>query len=177
LQGTAGWLEVILFISGVMFVAMEIFVIPGFGIFGLGGGAMILASLILASQTFVIPSTDSQFEQVPQSLFTVAAAMAGVITSAVLLRRYLAKAPFFRRVMLAPPEGDALLEQQRRESIVDYNHLLGRHGHATTPLSPAGKADFDGDLIDVISDGEAVARGSRVTAVEVAGNRIVVRAS
>ncbi len=177
LQGTAGWLEVILFISGVMFVAMEIFVIPGFGIFGLGGGAMILASLILASQTFVIPTNDSQFEQVPQSLFTVAAVMAGVITSAVLLRRYLAKAPFFRRVMLAPPEGDALLEQQRRESIVDYNHLLGRHGHATTPLSPAGKADFDGDLIDVISDGEAVARGSQVTVVEVAGNRIVVRAS
>ena len=64
---------------------------------------MILASLILASQTFVIPQNEYQFERLPQSLLTVLAALGGVVTSAVLLRRYLAKAPIFRHVMLAPP--------------------------------------------------------------------------
>ena len=38
LGGTAGWLEVLLFVAGVTCLLLEIFVIPGFGIFGLGGG-------------------------------------------------------------------------------------------------------------------------------------------
>ena len=29
-SGTSGWLEVILFVAGLVFIAMEIFVIPGF---------------------------------------------------------------------------------------------------------------------------------------------------
>ena len=63
LGGTAGWLEVMLFVAGASCVLLEVFVIPGFGIFGLGGGALILASLILASQTFVVPQNDYQFDQ------------------------------------------------------------------------------------------------------------------
>ena len=63
LGGTAGWLEVTLFVAGVACLLLEVFVIPGFGIFGLGGGAMVLASLILASQTFILPQNDYQFDQ------------------------------------------------------------------------------------------------------------------
>ena len=40
-----------LFVAGVSCLLLEMFVIPGFGIFGLGGGAMVLASIVLASQT------------------------------------------------------------------------------------------------------------------------------
>ena len=36
--GTAGWLEGMLFLLGVACLLMEVFVLPGFGIFGLGGG-------------------------------------------------------------------------------------------------------------------------------------------
>jgi membrane-bound serine protease (ClpP class) len=35
---TAGWLEALLFVAGVSCLLLEIFVIPGFGIFGLGAG-------------------------------------------------------------------------------------------------------------------------------------------
>src|SRR5262249_19725741 len=49
LNGTAGWLEVLLFLGGIFCLLLEVLVIPGFGIFGLGGGVMILASLVLAS--------------------------------------------------------------------------------------------------------------------------------
>ncbi|MEL6896299.1 MAG: peptidase, partial [Planctomycetota bacterium] len=55
LGGTAGWLEVMLFVMGFAFIALEIFVIPGFGIAGIGGIAMIVASLVLASTRVVIP--------------------------------------------------------------------------------------------------------------------------
>ena len=172
LMGTAGWLEAVLFLGGIVFVAMEILVLPGFGIFGLGGGLMIITSLVLASQTFVIPQNAYQMEQFPRSLFTVVAAFAGVITSAVLLRKYLEKTPFLRHVMLRPPTGK---EQERREAVVNYGHLLDQLGRTTTPLSPSGKADFDGELVDVVSEGLAVDKETPVVVIEVAGNRVVVR--
>ncbi len=53
LHGTAGWLEVLLFVAGVGSLLLEIFVLPGFAIFGLGGGLMIIASLVLASTSNV----------------------------------------------------------------------------------------------------------------------------
>lgn len=177
LQGTAGWLEVLLFVSGIIFIAMEIFVIPGFGIFGLGGAAMVLASLVLASQTFVIPHNEYELRQLPRSLFTVVGAIAGVLTSLVVLRKYLEKAPMFRRLMLSPPEGAAAVALQQREAVVQYEHLVGKQGRSTTPLSPAGKAEFDGELYDVVSDGLAVDKNALVVVVEVAGNRVVVRES
>lgn len=175
LHGTAGWLEVLLFLAGIIFVAMEIFVIPGFGIFGLGGGFLILASLVLASQTFVIPQNAYQLRHLPQSMFIVVGALAGVFTSGFLLRKYIDQSPYFRKVMLAPPEGAVAAERERREAVVHYDHLMGQQGRATTPLVPAGKADFDGELVDVVSDGLAVDKNATVVVVEVAGNRVVVR--
>ena len=93
LHGTAGWLEVLLFLGGIFCLLLELLVIPGFGIFGLGGGAMILVSLILASQTFVLPQTESQLAELRHSLTVVAAAMIVVVGSSIALRRYLPKAP------------------------------------------------------------------------------------
>ena len=68
LHGTAGWLEVLLFVGGVFCLLLELLVLPGFGMFGLGGGAMILVSLVLASQTFVLPQTESQLAELRTSL-------------------------------------------------------------------------------------------------------------
>ena len=93
LHGTAGWLEVLLFLGGVFCLLLEVLVLPGFGIFGLGGGAMILASLVLASQTFILPQTESQLAELRSSLTMVAAATACVVVAALALRRYLPQAP------------------------------------------------------------------------------------
>ncbi len=60
LGGTADWLEIVLFLAGLGFLALELFVLPGFGIAGLSGMLLLGASLILASQDFVIPHTGEQ---------------------------------------------------------------------------------------------------------------------
>jgi membrane-bound serine protease (ClpP class) len=77
-------------------------------------------------------------------------------------------------VVLSPPEGDEAVDLSRREAMVDLGNLVGRRGKTTTPLTPSGKARFDNLLVDVLTDGEAVARGKRVEVVEVHGNRVVV---
>lgn len=175
LAGTAGWLEALLFVAGLVFVALEIFVLPGFGIFGVGGATMILLSLVLASQTFIVPRNDYQLGQMIVSMYTVIGGVGGFVVGAVLLRKYLGDIPYFQRMMLPAQEGSVLIERQRRESVVQYDHLVGTMGRATTPLVPAGKVDFHGELVDVVSDGLAVDRGAIVEVVEVAGNRVVVR--
>jgi len=176
LHGTAGWLEIVLFVGGITFLALEIFVIPGFGIFGLGGGAMMIVSLVLATQTFVWPRNDYQFGQVPFSIFPVVAMGAGVVAALVLMRHFLPKAPVVSQVVLSPPEGEDLEELSRRESLVDLAHLVGKRGRATTQLTPSGKARFGDELIDVISDGDVIRRGMDVYVVEVQGNRVIVQA-
>jgi membrane-bound ClpP family serine protease len=177
LGGTADWLEVLLFAAGVACILLEMFVLPGTAIFGLGGGLLIITSLVLASQTFVVPHNDYQLAQLRDSLVGLIGAFAGVVVAALLMRRYLPYTPFFNNVMLEPPSGAELEDISHREAIVNLDHLLGHQGTTTTQLTPSGKARFGHELVDVIADGEVIARGAQVTVVEVQGNRVVVRSA
>ena len=175
LQGTAGWLEVLLFLVGMSCVALEMFVIPGFGIFGLGGGALVILSLVLASQTFLqFPRNEYQLLQLRDSLLMVTASGAGLIAALALFRRYAHQAPILRKLVVLPPQGEQLEDRLHRESLVKFNHLMGKRGTTATRLSPAGKARFGDELVDVVSDGELLGAGTDVVIVEVRGNHVVV---
>jgi membrane-bound ClpP family serine protease len=172
---TATWLEVMLFVGGFCSLLLEIFVLPGFGIFGLGGGMLIILSLVLASQTFVLPSNERELGELRDSFVVVAAASLGIITVGMLVRRYLPHAPMFNRILLQPPQGEGLEDLALRESIVNFSHLMGQRGVVTTQLTPSGKARFGDELIDVISEGDVIDRDSQVVVVEVRGSRVVVQ--
>jgi membrane-bound ClpP family serine protease len=177
LNATAGWLEVLLFLGGMLFLMIEMLILPGFGVFGLGGGLMILASLVLASQTFVLPQSDSELKELRHSLTIVAAAALCVVVAAVALRRYLPRAPVFRSILLDPPPEEDLIDLDHREALADFSYLIGQQGVATTNLMPAGKADFDGRLIDVIAEGLPIERGQAVVVTKTRGNRVMVHAA
>jgi membrane-bound ClpP family serine protease len=175
LGGTAGWLEVLMFLTGVCCVVLEIFVLPGFGIFALGGGLLILASLILASQTFIIPHNVYQLAEMQHTLWMLMAAVAGVAVAAVVLRRWLPNAPIVNQILLEPPSRDEVQSLSQRESLGLRENLRGASGTTTTPLMPGGKARIGNQLLDVIADGEAIPRGAEVVVTEVHGSRIIVR--
>ncbi len=175
LGGTAGWLEVLLFVAGVTCLALEVFVLPGFGLFGLAGGLMIIGSLVLASQTFVLPRNEYQLQQLRNSLLVITGAGIGTVAAAVLMRRYLPHAPMFNRMVLTPPTDEELSRITEREALAQLDHLLGARGTSFTPLVPSGKARFGDQLVDVLTDGEFVDRGCAVEVVEVRGHRVVVR--
>ncbi|MEO0530182.1 MAG: NfeD family protein [Planctomycetota bacterium] len=175
LDGTADWLEVMLFVSGLVFILLELFVIPGFGIFGFGGALLVVGSLVLASQTFILPKTETQLIELRNSLATVAGAGFGFLLLAGVLRQYLPQSAVFRRMTLAPMEEADRIEQNRREQMADYDHLIGRSGTATTDLLPAGRAEVDGEPIDVITRGEVIDRGEAIEVVEAHANRVIVR--
>lgn len=172
LNGTASWLEIILFVLGVGGIAVEVFVLPGMGVFGLGGAALIVASLVLASQTFVLPQNEYQMRQLPWSLLTVVLAGAGVMTGLFVLRKYLHKAPVLRRMMLEPPVADSEVELTESSGL---EHLVHQNGTAMTTLVPTGRAVFNGDVVDVISEGSVIDRGTPIQVIRVEGKRVFVR--
>ncbi len=177
LNGTAGWLEVILFVCGLAFILMEIFVVPGFGIFGLGGGALVIASIVLASLTFVRPHSEADMDELARSVATVALACVGFMAFTVASRRYLPQTPLFRRMILTPPAAEERIALDHHEAVADYSELVGASGVATTDLRPAGKAEINHEFIDVIAEGEPLDRGTPLVVVEAKANRVLVRAT
>lgn len=176
LGATAGWLEAILFLAGLACVLLEVFVLPGFGIFGLGGGALILAAVILAGQTFIVPQNAYQYAQFERSLMMLGGSTAGVLVGVYLVNRYLPHAPFFNKMILAPPDGTEAEVLQKRESLVDYGDLLGETGVTTTKLVPSGKARFGDRFVDVIAaESDIIGAGVQVVVTDVHGARVLVR--
>jgi len=174
LSGTAEWLEVILFVGGALCILIEVLILPGVGVFGIGGLLMVISSILLMSQTFVIPQNPYQFGQTTRALFSVLAACFGIIMGLVALRYLLPGTPLFRHLVMPGPNSEEMLEQEQREYIVRYDTLVGETGRAVTPLRPAGKAQFGDLVVGVVSDGSLLATGDAVKVIEVHGNRIIV---
>jgi membrane-bound serine protease (ClpP class) len=177
LEGTATSLEIVMFVGGMVLMLIEIFVVPGVGVFGLAGGLMVIFSLVLASQTFSFPRSAAQMDEMRQSITIVAGAGLGVIGLAIAARRYLPKAPGFNRLVLEPPPPEERITLSHREALADYSHLLGVVGQAVTDLRPGGRALVGGQLLDVIAEGSPIDRGASIVVVEVHATRVLVRGS
>jgi membrane-bound ClpP family serine protease len=174
LHGTAGWLEVTLFILGVSCLALEVFVLPGFGVFGVGGAALMMASIVLASQTFVVPQSAQDLSQLPQSLGRLLLAGMGLIGALIIMRRILPRTPVYGRLVLEPPKSDEQEARESRESLVQLVHLVGKRGVAITRLVPAGKARIGDEVVNVLSRGRLIEPGADIYVSEVTGNRVIV---
>jgi membrane-bound ClpP family serine protease len=175
LHGNADMLELLLFAAGVACLVVELFVAPGVMIFGIGGVLMIMVSIILASQTFVLPTNTYQLSQVPGSLFMVIGAGAGGLLGLFVLQRYLPHTPYFKKMMLRAPGVDEIDRVHEREKLASFEHLVGKYGETITPLVPSGKIITGDKVIDVVSDGTLIEPGQAVVIVETMGSRVVVR--
>jgi membrane-bound ClpP family serine protease len=179
LEGRADWLEILMFLLGVVLLMIEIFVLPGFGIVGVGGLILILLSIVMAMQTFQgLPHSPKDMIELRDSLTVVTLAALGALAGGALLRRVLPRSRSMSDLILAPAGGaetDAQLTGQP-DALGGFQHLVGQTGVTVTQLTPSGKARIDDQLVDVVSEGDVVARGASVVVVETHGNRIVVRA-
>ncbi len=163
----AGWEELLLAAAGVVLLALELLVIPGFGFAGALGIVALLAALVLSlvgpgdTATFILTAAGR----------VVFALLVALLASLVLLR-FLPRLPFGRRLILAAGLPAARGYASAPESDL---RLLGKTGRASSPLHPAGIAEIDGERVDVVSDGELIDAGESIEVTLVDGNRIVVR--
>jgi membrane-bound serine protease (ClpP class) len=186
LSGTADQLEIILFLVGLVCLALELFVFPGFGVFGMSGVLLILTSIVMASHTFVWPTQDYEYRELGYTLLQVTVAMLGVGVGAVAFARYFPSMPLFNRLVLKPEPwtgagtggGPGLEDPGEKPPAEGYDSLaflVGESGRTTTVLRPSGKARFGELLIDVTADGFFIEPDSLVEVVDVQGSRVIVR--
>lgn len=177
LGGTTGMLEILLFFSGLVFLMMEIFVIPGFGISGFLGIALLFLSTLLASQNFTIPSTTEEWNQTLNSVLVLLGGLATFLVAAAFISRHFGSLPVLSRMMLEPPSTEGPIAENGKSKPVPVEHPLisvGDWGKAESLLRPAGRAIFAGRAFDVISDGSFVEPGTQVRVIRINGNVITV---
>ena len=93
LSGTADQLEIILFLVGLVCLALELFVFPGFGVFGMSGVLLILTSIVMASHTFIWPTQEYEYRELGYTLIQVTGAMLAVGGGAVVFARTSRRCP------------------------------------------------------------------------------------
>lgn len=176
---TVTW-EIVAVVLGIILVGVELFVLPGFGIAGIAGVLLILLGAI---SSFMppepgVPAWRPSWPSLPGSLtclrnglLTLIGSVFGAVVGMILVAHYLPRTPVARRMVSANPT--------REEVTIDDPYAgvaqLGDCGTVEGVLRPAGKARFGDVLVDVVSEGEFIGSGTRVTVIERAGNRIVVR--
>jgi len=171
--GYVGSLEILLFLLGIILLLVEIFLIPGFGAAGISGFLLIAASLLLSQQDFVFPEFTWQREIMQRNLLSIGGGVLGSIVLIAVFFQIFPRIGIFNRLILEnsqlSTDGFTMQSDSKKED------LLGKTGRALTTLRPSGKADFDGQLIAVETDGDFLESGTDIVIVDVNSNRIIVR--
>jgi membrane-bound serine protease (ClpP class) len=162
----AGWEELLLVGIGLVLLAVEVFVIPGFGVTGTLGLTALLGGLGLS-----VVGAGATWAVILTAVGQGALSLLLAIAASLALLRVLPRLPFGRRLileteLLAGAGGASAPESDRR--------WLGKHGTASSPLRPAGIAHIEGERVDVVSEGELIEAGEPIAVIRVDGNRIVV---
>ena len=146
-----------LLVMGFAMVLLEIFVIPGFNIFGVVGFLTAVAGVVYA-YTYM------------GGLAAGVVAGLGLIGTVALVRLMIKVRAWDRLVH----HGGMTREQGYDSVNPGRDGLLGQTGEALTTLRPAGRVQFGEKVVDVVSEGGYIERGSVIEVLKVAGNRVVV---
>ncbi|MGN0021575.1 MAG: nodulation protein NfeD [Sphingobacterium hotanense] len=148
LQGLADHWEIAIFVLGVILIALEIFVIPGFGVAGISGIILILCGLafsMVANDYF-----DFKLAQpglLMNSFIIVIGAMVGAIILAVIFGKNILQSSGFKKLVLE--------DEQRADvgytSSVQKSNLINKEGIAKTVLRPGGKIEIDNVWYDAVA--------------------------
>jgi len=162
LEGLAENWEIVLFVIGLILLAVEIFVIPGFGVTGILGSVFIFVGLTLS----LINNIRFNFEHVEGNsilvaLLTVTLSLVGGFFLSLWLGQKLFTArrgPFSRLALNST--------QQKEDGFIGIDvkqlEMVGKTGIAHTVLRPSGKVNIDGNVWDAMSTDNFIEKGEPI---------------
>ncbi len=179
LIGMAAWWMVAAIMLGMLLLALEVFVIPGFGVAGVLGMLLLFAGLIGAFIGGGSLFPDSEHEQ-RRLLWNMSTFLGALFTAAVAIY-YVAKnitsLPMLNRLVLRDASGEeepGSILQAMEEPALPVR--AGDAGVALTPLRPAGKVQVGEQVLDAVADFGFLPAGARVRVTSVTPFRIGVEA-
>lgn len=172
LNGLAEYWEIIALFIGILLLAAEVFVIPGFGIAGIAGIILTLVSLVL----IMLNNDFFNFEFVPLGdIVKASVAAVGGVTGGMLLLIFggakIVETKAFKKI--------SLNESQKSEDGFTVNSnaqlLLNKKGVAHTVLRPSGKILIEGEVYDAFTRGEYIEKGEQVEIIGTEGVTLRVK--
>jgi membrane-bound serine protease (ClpP class) len=151
-------LTAFLYVMGLVLLLVEA-MMPGFGVAGISGVILVLASIVMISASF----------------FQAVLLVLGTIAVAIILVVALYKLGYGKRYVKSMILNT---EQKNEEGYVSTRideKYLGKRGIVATPLRSAGTVLVDGEKIDAVSEAEFIDRDEEVEIVKIEGSRIVVK--
>lgn len=163
----ASFLVIIMFIAGLILIALEVFVIPGFGVTGVLGILLVISSIFMALMG-TMPVWD--MNHISTAVLQLGSALAASIILILVLIKYLPKSERFNKMILKEAIGKGV----EFAVFPGKEKLLNAVGVAVSTLRPAGIADFDGKRIDVVTEGDYVEAGTKIKVIRIEGIKVVV---
>jgi len=164
----ASIIEILMFVVGLGLILVEVFVIPGFGVAGISGIILILASIFLS---LIGGDPFLDMHALSMAIIQLSIALLAALILIFLLARFLPKSSVFKKFILSEEEKAT----EGYTSRTNFSELLGTEGIALTTLRPAGTAEINGKRIDVVTDSEYIEHGKQIVVTAVEGMRVVVR--
>ncbi|MBL0871034.1 MAG: hypothetical protein IBJ18_10710 [Phycisphaerales bacterium] len=179
--GFANWWAVVAVVLGIGLLGLEIFVLPGFGVFGILGLLMLFGGLIgllvPAGAGGLFPDSPEGQSQMLTAVATLAISTVTAIGAMYFIGKNFGSLPILNRFVLqdsgSNSEGEELLAAA---ATVDPNAPVqpGQEGEAMTPLRPSGRVRIGEEVVDVVADSGFIAAGVRVRVLRLEGMRVVV---
>jgi len=150
------YLTLIMLLIGVGCLVTEVF-IPGFGVFGITGIIMLVASSVL---TLIF---------IPFGLFFALAEIVIIFVVCCIIFNYIRKNQLKGKIIL-----DETLNFEKKE-LGNIDYFIGKEGITKTTLRPFGSVDFNGIVVDAYSDGDFIPLHQKVIVVNIKENKIYVK--
>ena len=167
LEGLAANWEILIFVIGLILIAIELFVVPGFGVTGISGITLAFSGLVLS----LIKNVDFTFEHVNSNdllvaLVTVLIGTVGGIGLAIYLsqKMFTTQTGQFSHLSL---HRVMKLEDGYLGVDTEILHLKGKKGIAITTLRPSGKINIEGKNYDAMAEAGMIDKGTRIVVTRV----------
>jgi membrane-bound serine protease (ClpP class) len=172
LNGLAENWEILVFVIGIILLAVEFFVVPGFGVFGVAGIVLTLGSLVLG----MLPNEAFDFEWVPttqllEALLTVVLAALAAIGMVFWLTPKVNEWGAFKHLALATTHD----RSQGFTASVYPENIIGKIGTVHSRLRPSGKIELEGEIYDAYSRGEFLEKGEVIEVISTEGTSLRVK--
>jgi membrane-bound serine protease (ClpP class) len=173
IEGLAANWEIIIFIVGVILIAVEIFAIPGFGVAGISGITLVVVGLALSMVGNMNFEMDSfPFGELINALFIVIIATFLSLLLSIYLSRKLFTTTIFGELALATTQDKA---EGYTSAISSYQLMVGREGIAKTILRPAGKIQIDDEIYDATAEAGFIDKGENIHVTRYDNTQLIVR--
>lgn len=172
IDGLAQNWEILLFIIGVILIALEVFVIPGFGVAGISGLTLVFGGLILS----MIRNVDFNFDGVPETdwnnaFASILFAMLGLGAVFYFFGTHFINSRLFQRLVLTDVISAKVPIQQEKSSD---DVPKGTIGNAHTALRPMGRVVIDGTTYEAKTYGEMIDQGETIQVIGIENQYLLV---